>query len=160
MLLLSFLSQAASCAESNPSTVSKNRRPSWSSCAELWVQVVLQEAVHTFSPEFAVIPHDGPSVPVEAAPILVPDALAVLVGGASVIQNTVTQHLQPTALQSGYTPAHSRVGSMRATLISGSVVNDREGHPCFGIFLCTSTVQVSSSGMTALPGSAMLSNTS
>ncbi len=54
-----------------------------------------------------VIPDDGSRIPVQAAAVLVPDALAVLLGGAAVVQHAVSQHLQPAALQLRHAPVPS-----------------------------------------------------
>lgn len=57
--------------------------------------------------ELAVVQHNGFCIPRHLAPKDIPDAALVLLLGAAVVDDNVTQNLQALALQSGYTPALS-----------------------------------------------------
>ena len=70
-------------------------------------RLCIEGGVRTSAAKIVVVPHNGPGIPVQAAAVLVPDAPAVLVGGAAVVQHAVPQHLQPAALQLCHAPAPS-----------------------------------------------------
>ena len=61
----------------------------------------------TAAVEVAVVADDGARAPVEAAAELVPYPVGVLVRRAAVVEYTVPQHLQSTALQLCHAPATS-----------------------------------------------------